>query len=196
MVPFFKKNWIKILTVIVGLLIVVYLSDEERHYLRSDFRILRDRSRTAFLWINIAGGLLVFLLGIRRDHKRKEIVYWGVKCVLGACFSLVGFRSAFESATLFANRSANRGAVEKAYVVVHTYPGSKRPLLLEDSSLNRDFFTKPLKNGDAHIKEADTLIIAFSKGRFDVCFDPEIKEVRKALINPVSEADGEVKQGL
>lgn len=196
MVPFFKKYWINILAASVLLLVLFCLSDEQDRYLRLDFRALRDRSRTVFLWINIAGGLLVFLLGIPRDHKRKKILHWGFRCVLGALFSLLSFRDAFVSATLFVNRSSNRGTVEKAYVVVHTYPGSKWPLLLKDSSLNKNFSTKQLKNGNAHIKEDDTLIIVFSKGLFNVDFDPRIKEVRKAMIGPVSQAGRDVEQGL
>ncbi|WP_300601680.1 hypothetical protein [Niabella sp.] len=180
MTPFLKKHWINILTLAIGLLVFFYFSDEEHHYLHYDFRALRSRARTAFLWINIIGVLLVFLLGIRRDHKRNEIFYWGFRCILGVLFSLLVFDKAFIYTTLFANRFSSKGTAEKAYVVMHAYKhtNTKWPLLLKDTSLDKRFLTRPI-NGYELANEGDTLVILFSKGQFDVNVDPRIKMIKK-----------------
>jgi hypothetical protein len=192
MIVLLKKYRLNIFVVLVltGLLLI-FIPNEESHYLRPDIEGIRSKSRSVLLWTEVILFAVLFSFGLRQIKKLADIIYLtaGLGLMILTVFFLLD--TLFLSFTLFLNRLSKTRTVEKTYNVVYVNSNSKS-LLLWDQNLKRGIQADQLiaTARNRNIKVTDTVIVSFSKGLIGFNFDPAIKSIRNTAADKSSAASG------
>lgn len=170
-----KYRFIIITLLVLAGLLLLFIPQQERHYLAPDFKMLKQQTHTVLLWTLGVSFITILLLRIKLykglTYFLRSLAGIGI-LTLSAYFF---FQPLFLSTALFINQLSKEETVSKTYKVVHV--DGKRSLMLWDSEFKTHVQANQLiqQTHIQNIKVSDTLVVAFKKGWLGYLFDPAIE---------------------